>query len=136
LAFHFRNVKLLIIILVPLVLLLPLLLLFQWTKQQPWERRVPSVALSLSAANTHFPFFSELLTVCMCILTRLIVLVMFSETSHKTFFYPICFGKCCPPLTYTNRSKGTNVSSFDFGNCCMYVVLVAINILCFVSLSH
>jgi hypothetical protein len=63
LAFHFRDVKLLVVLLVPLLLLLPHhLLLLQWAKQQPWERRVPSVALSLSGANTQFPFFSELLT--------------------------------------------------------------------------
>jgi hypothetical protein len=37
------------------------------------------------------------------------VLVIFSRTFQRApLFYPICFDKCCPPLTYIDRPKGRN----------------------------
>jgi hypothetical protein len=34
---------------------------------------------------------------------------VFSNTfSIAPHFYPICFGKCCPPFTYTSAPKGRN----------------------------
>jgi hypothetical protein len=58
------------------------------------------------------------------------VFAMFPNTFPITpFFYPLCFGKCCPLLTYIDGSKGRNTTLFYFGDYCMCTILLIGNFL-------
>jgi len=48
---------------------------------------------------------------------------------NNTFFYPLCFGKCCPLLTYIDGSKGRNTTLFYFGDYCMCTILLIVKFL-------
>jgi hypothetical protein len=39
-----------------------------------------------------------------------VLLILSSTFQIAPLFYPICFGKCCPPLTYRDGPKGRNMT--------------------------